>query len=84
MPGTDQSYLRTSLTKLTQVWDTLKPSMQAIVEALRVHWFDNRAAEGPPWSKVYEEFKAKLPEGHLNKLKELILHGAVPVYLGSK
>ena len=33
---------------------------------------------------IYQEFKNKLPEGHLNKLKEMVLHGADPVYLGPK
>ena len=59
-------------------------ALQAIVEALKSLWFNGCAAEGPPWVTVYEEFKSKLPEGHLNKLKELILHGADPVCLGPK
>ena len=37
---------------------------------------------GPLWDKVYQEFKGKVLEGQVNRLKELVLHGAYPVYLG--
>lgn len=61
-----------------------KALQKGIVAPLRHRWFGERAAQGPPWAEVYAAFKDVLPTGQLNLLKEMVLRGADPVYMGPK
>ena len=54
------------------------------VETLRSNWFDGTAREGPSWNDIAAEFTGKIPSGQLKILKEMVLFGADPVYLGPK
>ena len=57
---------------------------ETIVETLRSNWFDGTAREGPSWNDIAAEFTGKIPSGQLKLLKEMVLFGADPVYLGPK
>ena len=61
-----------------------------IVAVLRKEWFgpdtehEGRASAGPPWSKILGLLKGKIPQHHLEAIKELVLFGADPIFSGPK